>query len=69
MDNLSYTPNKKLKQARLKRLWTIEDAANEVGVSLQTFSRWERGLQRPHLSTMKLLCEAFDNTTPEELGF
>ncbi|HLZ62614.1 MAG TPA: helix-turn-helix transcriptional regulator [Ktedonosporobacter sp.] len=60
--------NKKLKKARLRRLWTMAVAAEKVGVSLQTFSRWERGLQQPHLTTLKLLCDAFDMSAGD-LGF
>ena len=60
--------NKKLRKARLTRFWTMQDAAKKIGVSLQTYSRWERGLQYPHLSTLSLICAAFERT-PEELGF
>jgi len=61
-------PNRLLKRARLSCFWTIAIAAEEVGVSLQTFSKWERGLQHPHPPSLKMLCEAF-HMTPEELGF
>lgn len=61
-------PNRKLKRARLTRFWTMQDTAKKIGVSLQTYSRWERGLQHPHLSTLSLVCEAFGQTA-EELGF
>ncbi|MDQ2887510.1 MAG: helix-turn-helix domain-containing protein, partial [Chloroflexota bacterium] len=35
---------------------------------VNTFNRWERGLQLPQLETLDLLCKAFD-LPPEELGF
>jgi DNA-binding XRE family transcriptional regulator/tetratricopeptide (TPR) repeat protein len=60
--------NHKLKAAREKRLLTMAKAAEAVGVSEQTWSRWERGTSTPHLSTLKMLCEAF-GATAEELGF
>jgi len=60
--------NLKLRRARLERLWTIALAAEKVGVSLQTYSRWERGVQQPHLTSLRTLCEVFGKS-PEELGF
>lgn len=61
-------PNTKLEQARLQRRWSVETASNKVGVSVNTFNRWERGLQVPQLETLDLLCKAFE-MLPEELGF
>ncbi|HEU5380331.1 MAG TPA: helix-turn-helix transcriptional regulator [Ktedonobacteraceae bacterium] len=60
--------NQKLRAAREKNLWTMADAAAAVGVSEQTWSRWENGARKPHISTLKMLCEAF-SATPGELGF
>lgn len=61
-------PNTKLEAARLQRRWSVEVASSKVGVSTNTFNRWERGLQLPQLETLDLLCTAFD-MSPEELGF
>ncbi len=61
-------PNIKLEAARLHRRWSVEVASNKVGVSINTFNRWERGLQVPQLETLDLLCKAFE-MSPEELGF
>lgn len=61
-------PNTKLELARLQRRWSVEIASNKVGVSINTFNRWERGLQVPQLETLDLLCKAFE-MSPEELGF
>src|SRR5437879_3394410 len=60
--------NEKLEAARLQRRWSVEVASARVGVSVNTFNRWERGLQIPQLDTLDRLCNAF-NMTPEELGF
>ena len=60
--------NKKLETARLQRRWSVEVASAKVGISVNTFNRWERGLQIPQLDTLDRLCNAF-NMTPEELGF
>jgi transcriptional regulator with XRE-family HTH domain len=60
--------NEKLEAARLQRRWSVEVASAKAGVSVNTFNRWERGLQVPQLDTLDRLCNAF-NMTPEELGF
>jgi len=61
-------PNQHLEAARLKKRWSVEMASKKVGVSVNTFNRWERGLQLPHLNTLDRLCKAFAMST-EELGF
>lgn len=60
--------NTALRQARLSKLWTIEQAAERVGVSKSTYLRWENSVQLPHLSSLARLCDVF-NTTPEQLGY
>ncbi|GAC1463928.1 MAG: hypothetical protein PVS3B1_02610 [Ktedonobacteraceae bacterium] len=60
-------PNMRLEAARLERRWSVEVASSKVGVSVNTFNRWERGLQVPQLETLDLLCRAFE-MRPEELG-
>ncbi len=61
-------PNERLETARMHRRWSITVASEKVGVSINTFNRWERGLQVPQLSTLDMVCKAFD-MSPEELGF
>jgi len=68
MDTNSHTRNDKLRLARRKKMWTMKETADKVGVSLLTYSRWERGVQHPHLTTLKDLCEVFGKSA-EELGF
>src|SRR5579885_644822 len=60
--------NEKLRAARKEKRWTIAVAAEKARVSWLTFSRWENGTQKPYLSTLDQLCEAFGKT-PQELGF
>src|SRR6266480_7001042 len=60
--------NQKLRIARTRKHWTIEKAAEKVGVSWLTYSRWENGTQKPHPTTLALLCQAFDMSC-EDLGF
>ncbi|TMC22121.1 MAG: helix-turn-helix transcriptional regulator [Chloroflexi bacterium] len=60
--------NSLLRKARKRRFWTIEQAAALVGVSYQTFIRWEHGIQNPQLDSLQALCHAF-KATPKALGF
>jgi transcriptional regulator with XRE-family HTH domain len=60
--------NKKLRSARLKRNWTIEDVCSITGLSERQYRRWEHGMSIPRLSSLALLCKAFD-AMAEELGF
>src|SRR5690348_6892248 len=46
----------------------MEKAAQKVGVSVYTYYRWETGKQRPHLSSLGLLCKTF-GLSPAQLGF
>jgi transcriptional regulator with XRE-family HTH domain len=60
--------NEKLKKARKQKRWSMERASEMVGVSKSTYLRWETGHQKPHPTTLDLLCQAFE-MTPEALGF
>ena len=60
--------NEKLQRARLEKRWSVAVASRRVGVSVNTFNRWERGLQIPQLATLDQLVVAF-NLSAEELGF
>jgi transcriptional regulator with XRE-family HTH domain len=61
-------PNEKLQRARLEKRWSVAVASRKVGVSINTFNRWERGLQIPQLATLGQLMEAFEMSA-EDLGF
>ena len=61
-------PNEKLEAARMNKRWSVACASKMVGVSVNTFNRWERGLQVPQLGTLDQLCKAFA-LSPEDLGF
>ena len=61
-------PNEKLRRARLEKHWSVALASRRVGVSTNTFNRWERGLQVPQLATLDQLLMAFDMSA-EALGF
>ncbi|HEX7736760.1 MAG TPA: helix-turn-helix transcriptional regulator [Ktedonobacteraceae bacterium] len=62
------TPNEKLQRARLEKRWSVAAASRRAGVSVNTFNRWERGLQVPQLATLDQLLAAFEMSA-EELGF
>ncbi|MBE3558264.1 MAG: helix-turn-helix transcriptional regulator [Ktedonobacteraceae bacterium] len=57
-----------LKNARLKKRWTAEFVSSKVGVSLETYRRWESGAQHPRHTSIHTLCQIFE-MSPEELGF
>lgn len=60
--------NHKLRAARKAKGWTIQKAAEKIGVSWVTYSRWEKGTQTPYLSTLRDICNALGKP-PKELGF
>ncbi len=60
--------NIKLKQARLRKHWTLARASEEIGVHITTYNGWELGNHIPHVTTLDLLCQAFQ-ASAEELGF
>jgi transcriptional regulator with XRE-family HTH domain/tetratricopeptide (TPR) repeat protein len=60
--------NTMLQSARIKKSWTPEFVSKKVGVSLNTYIRWETGIQVPRPSSLSALCNVFE-MTPTELGF
>jgi transcriptional regulator with XRE-family HTH domain len=48
-----------LRNARRARGWTIEKAAEIVGVDTSTYHRWELGYQRPHPVNLLRLSQVF----------
>lgn len=60
--------NSMLKSARMKKSWTPEFVSKRVGVSRNTYIRWETGIQTPRLSSLDALCKVFE-MSPAELGF
>src|SRR5579884_3272302 len=57
-----------LKTARLQKSWTPEFVSKKVGVSLNTYIRWESGMQTPRHTSLRALCSIFE-MSPAELGF
>ncbi len=54
-----------IKDARLKKNLKQEDAANLVGVTVQTYSKWENGKTEPKASQVAKLSEILDVSTNE----
>lgn len=60
-------PKSKLQAARNRKMWTMEELAEQVGVDVQTIYRWESGLQRPRAYALRKLLAVF-GVSAEELG-
>lgn len=60
-------PRWKLKAARAKKHWTLEQAAEAIGVSKGGLYNWEKGKTKPFAYNVQLLCDAY-GMTAEQLG-
>lgn len=58
----------RLSQARHKKLWTLEEAAERIGIDRATLIRWEKGTSSPQPINIRRICDAY-GMTAEELGF
>lgn len=56
----------RLKAARLRQCWTLEEAAKQLGIDKNTLNRLELGKANPRPYTIRRLCEIY-KTTPVEL--
>ena len=57
-----------LVEARLKKLWSQEEAAEAIGIDHNTLYRWEAGKATPRGYNRRQLCEVY-GMSAEELGF
>lgn len=60
--------NEKLRELRLSNNMTQEQAAQRLGVSSQTVSKWERGLLSPDISLLPKIAELYDCTIDSLFG-
>lgn len=60
--------NDRLLSLRKQRDLTQSDLANKIGLNKQTISQYERGVRRPDLETLMLLCDFFNVSTDFMLG-
>ena len=54
--------NQKLRAVREQKMWTIPEAAEAVGVDVQTYWRWEHTVQWPRAYALRKLCSVFDRS-------
>src|SRR5690348_5303788 len=59
--------NERLRQERIRRNWRQRDLAEQLGTTVTTVKRWERGYQQPSAYFQIKLCVLFGKTA-EELG-
>jgi transcriptional regulator with XRE-family HTH domain len=49
----------KLRALRASRNWTVEHAAQEIGLTPDTLSRVERGVRHPRATTLSRIARAY----------
>lgn len=57
-----------IKRLRLSRKLTQEEFAETLGITVQTVSRWENGVNYPDVTILPSLAELFEVTTDYLLG-
>ncbi len=57
----------RLSQARHKRFWTLEEAAERLGVDVNTLHKWEHGKATPRAYNLQRLCDVY-GMSAQELG-
>src|SRR5436305_14327498 len=55
----------KLAAARYEKGWSQEEVAERVGVTRNTFSKWERGVVTPYPIHVHRLCEIYGKSASE----
>lgn len=66
-DNREVAMRERLRAARKRKHWTLERAAQEIGVGINTLNRWELGQAEPYAQNVARLCEVY-GATAAELG-
>ena len=60
--------SERLRQERIRHNWRQQDLADQLGTTVITVKRWERGSQLPSSFFRQKLCDLFEKSA-EELGF
>ncbi len=60
--------NRKLRDARIRKGWSQQEAADAANVTLRTYQRWEHEQYLPNFASRRFLRDAF-GCSDEELGF
>lgn len=55
----------KLRTARLRIGWTLERAAEHIGVGRNTLWRWELGMSDPYPYNVYLICQTYGKSAAE----
>ena len=58
-----------IRELRLKKGYTQEQLAYELGVSSQTVSRWENGTTYPDIVMLPIIAELFDTSIDNLMGY
>ena len=58
-----------IKEYRLKKNYTQEQLAYELGVSSQTISRWENGTTYPDIAMLPIIAELFETSIDNLMGY
>lgn len=58
-----------IKEYRLKKGYTQEQLAYELGVSAQTVSRWENGTTYPDIVMLPIIAELFETSIDNLMGY
>ena len=66
LENMGWSD--RLRQERIRRNWRQQEVADQLGTTVLTIKRWERGRQRPSIYFRQKLCTLFEKSA-EELGF
>ena len=64
----SNIPNSALRKAREDQGLTTKQAAKKLGVTIETYRRWEQNAQQPSMKNIGQLCQLFQKSV-EELGY
>lgn len=58
-------PARVMRRLRLDRRLSLEEVAQELGVSVTTLSEWERGAHTPGFERLKLVANFYGSTIEE----
>ena len=60
--------NERLKKLRKDKGKTIQEVANEIGITVSAYSNYEQGIRQPSYDILKKICAYFDVTSDYLLG-
>lgn len=64
---MTYSGNR-IKELRLAMGWTQQDLAAKLKTTKQAVSQYERGVRRPDLETVEVICDTFNVSSDYLLG-